>query len=411
MAEKVEKDKKTDEDVKDRFLTCAICLDVYKSPKILPCVHTFCEKCLDNHIAKHKKPDEAPEEVEFPCPICYQPMKMNAVTSAGSTFNHFMFSLVDYFVSGADREKGLNCERCKENGDTGEGTNRCVDCDLVMCDPCCQTHNSFKVMKGHITLKISDFADPSNRRLVQSRTIYCEQHTSEPLKFYCQTCKELFCRDCFPTKHRSHESVEIKDAAETVTQQIDQVVASGKEKLDVIMLAMIAHNSYEKKLEEQVDNCKSAISKLQKSIHDLADNVAKNLLQQLDTIHGPEKKNIDAHTDLLQHKELGVNTSIEFLTKLNKEGHNVEIIKMEREIKKLQDDWDKMDENCLHLQQKLRVDYDILQPTLEDTLKVNKITSQWKSFKPKVQQIEIEDTDLDWSPKLNFENLPLITEN
>ena len=28
-------------------LRCSVCLDDFKDPKVLPCCHTFCKKCLD----------------------------------------------------------------------------------------------------------------------------------------------------------------------------------------------------------------------------------------------------------------------------------------------------------------------------------------------------------------------------
>ena len=30
----------------DDQLTCAICLDTYNNPRVLPCLHVFCENCL-----------------------------------------------------------------------------------------------------------------------------------------------------------------------------------------------------------------------------------------------------------------------------------------------------------------------------------------------------------------------------
>ena len=34
----------------DEFLVCKICLDGYKRPKNLECLHTFCEDCIDKHV-------------------------------------------------------------------------------------------------------------------------------------------------------------------------------------------------------------------------------------------------------------------------------------------------------------------------------------------------------------------------
>ena len=45
---------------------CCVCLDKYKSPRTLPCIHTFCLQCL-KHLAQWKLPGE-----EAPCPLCNQ---------------------------------------------------------------------------------------------------------------------------------------------------------------------------------------------------------------------------------------------------------------------------------------------------------------------------------------------------
>lgn len=31
-------------------LTCGICNETYKNPKVLPCLHSFCQNCLDSKI-------------------------------------------------------------------------------------------------------------------------------------------------------------------------------------------------------------------------------------------------------------------------------------------------------------------------------------------------------------------------
>ena len=31
----------------NKELTCAICLELFKTPKMLPCLHTFCKSCLE----------------------------------------------------------------------------------------------------------------------------------------------------------------------------------------------------------------------------------------------------------------------------------------------------------------------------------------------------------------------------
>jgi hypothetical protein len=47
----------------DRLMTCSICLDKFRIPKVLPCMHTFClTPCLTNLID--------PRDRRFRCPEC-----------------------------------------------------------------------------------------------------------------------------------------------------------------------------------------------------------------------------------------------------------------------------------------------------------------------------------------------------
>ncbi len=43
-------EKPVPENIRDKFLTCAVCLSEYKDPRFLPCLHTFCKKCIGDLI-------------------------------------------------------------------------------------------------------------------------------------------------------------------------------------------------------------------------------------------------------------------------------------------------------------------------------------------------------------------------
>ena len=52
------------EDQIDDLTECAICTETLSQPKVIPCLHTFCLKCLENYCAgnEHGK--------SMPCPLC-----------------------------------------------------------------------------------------------------------------------------------------------------------------------------------------------------------------------------------------------------------------------------------------------------------------------------------------------------
>ena len=50
------------EDV-DKELTCAVCLSRYETPKVLPCLHTYCKGCLEDLVKKAR-------DDQVTCPQC-----------------------------------------------------------------------------------------------------------------------------------------------------------------------------------------------------------------------------------------------------------------------------------------------------------------------------------------------------
>ena len=47
-------------------LTCAVCSDRFCDPKVLPCLHTYCRKCVEN-LAKEESPED--DSVKVLCPL------------------------------------------------------------------------------------------------------------------------------------------------------------------------------------------------------------------------------------------------------------------------------------------------------------------------------------------------------
>ena len=52
-------------------LDCAVCMEQFKEPKVLPCLHTYCKGCLEKLVKK-----EGPDYV-VTCPECRQDTKVS----------------------------------------------------------------------------------------------------------------------------------------------------------------------------------------------------------------------------------------------------------------------------------------------------------------------------------------------
>ena len=111
----------------EETLTCPICLDLFDDPRLLPCSHTFCSKCLqaaENHRSI------------IICPLCRCQFVGQALP-----VNRIVLSLVEQQRQGAiDDSRPVTitakCYDCKSYAKLTV----CCHCDTLLCHKCHHRH-------------------------------------------------------------------------------------------------------------------------------------------------------------------------------------------------------------------------------------------------------------------------------
>ncbi|KAI8512717.1 hypothetical protein Bbelb_093560 [Branchiostoma belcheri] len=214
------------EEFDDKFLTCAVCQEIYTDPRVLPCLHTFCAKCLETW-RKGKS--------QFICPTCRQQVRLRR-TGVGSLPPYFfMNSLLDFRTLHKSEEAHTKCQMCKSDNKV-EG--RCTDCSLLLCKNCITAHSNIPELRDHYIITLDDLKNPSVRPKY-TRAQYCPRHTDQRMTFYCQPCAKLVCRDCTITEHRpgpgsNHDPQEVTRIAKEYKAGLETLVAKTKYTADVL---------------------------------------------------------------------------------------------------------------------------------------------------------------------------------
>ncbi|XP_078605475.1 uncharacterized protein LOC144878587 [Branchiostoma floridae x Branchiostoma japonicum] len=121
-------------------LICSICLELYTRPKMLPCQHTFCQDCLQDHAGKGRT---------FQCPICRQQVKLTRQGVEGLPVNHLVTSLCERLQnqatqSGETREQPQSGNRCSFHPSEVLKV-YCKQCQVPVCDQCLeQAHDDHR---------------------------------------------------------------------------------------------------------------------------------------------------------------------------------------------------------------------------------------------------------------------------
>ena len=189
--------KKGLQDLKDE-ITCPVCQEFFQDPKILPCFHYYCKRCVLQLAAR---------EQHFPCPECRGDTLLPPTGADGfptAFFVNRMKSLHDAMekVQGATSSGDLICEQCHSD----KAVAFCRHCAQFICDFCREGHRRMKMLSGHTVVSIEELRRNAEENLpiVHPEPMRCKEHQKR-LKIYCFTCNQLICRDCVLIEHKDHK--------------------------------------------------------------------------------------------------------------------------------------------------------------------------------------------------------------
>ena len=119
----------------EQLLTCAICLDRYRNPKLLPCHHTYCqEPCLEGLV------DYARRQIK--CPECRAEHRIpyQGVQTFQTNVTLVRFLELHRGITGEEPEPIPSmmerCGVCSEKS----SVERCAHCDKKICPECKEAH-------------------------------------------------------------------------------------------------------------------------------------------------------------------------------------------------------------------------------------------------------------------------------
>jgi len=265
--------------------TCPICLSLFGNPKSLPCLHTFCLKCLQGYF-KGKCPGD-----KAPCPMCRKEFQIPPEGLDGLQHHFFVQQLVDVRKASSEEFDEVACEVCQEENDEDVdsvplATAYCVNCSQKLCEQCVRPHRRWK---GGAHL-VKPLVAEVEQELIQLRASACDKHPDKQVELYCCDCDENICLMCSAVKHRSHNSLEIPEAADSFRPGID---ADAKK---VLASINSAHRQMEISRQDaaevrvKVDDTKKLIVSTGDQLKRSVDNQISDLMMELESVTSESDK-------------------------------------------------------------------------------------------------------------------------
>ena len=173
---------------------------------MLPCLHTFCLQCL------FKASEIQGDKEALKCPTCDEkvPLPQGGI-------DHLPLDLhkaheAEIALCSQKLERGAEpCGVCFRI-DSGLAVAFCVNCWEFLCKLCEEHHRSAHKSYKHEIITVGGASKnekgqySSLARKIHEPPMPCSIHHDEVLKFYCEQCEKLICRDCMELNHNEHRS-------------------------------------------------------------------------------------------------------------------------------------------------------------------------------------------------------------
>lgn len=291
------------------FLKCPICLETFKRPKCLPCLHTFCETCLQVYIGSDNSSEatnseESKSKVEassdhsgIRCPTCRKFIPIGAEVAKytwlqGLPDNFFIKSLIDKQLI---QTESKTCDPCASNGKKTLAQSWCANCSEALCQECHNYHQKFKALRNHPLLDLNS-VKTQEKTTSLSGFIPCADHTSSPAQVFCRDHHVACCTLCATVRHRTCSEI-------STLEEASKNVKNDKTTLD-----------------------------LQKELNDLIDSLHKRISQRKDCL-----VNLKLTKETMENKTTGlINDAIKHLETLKTSFKN----DMENKVKALSENFD-----------------------------------------------------------------------
>ncbi|XP_035682825.1 E3 ubiquitin-protein ligase TRIM56-like [Branchiostoma floridae] len=316
------------EKVSDDSTQCTICFYTFKNPKVLPCLHTFCEHCLREWVQKN-------DGDTFPCPICRQPVSLPQNGVEGLKDNFFIASLVKAVTEHNKVRQGKDDVLCTSCEEGKPATSRCSECAEFLCESCESAHRLVRATRGHTLIIFEELKTGKYDNVFRARKAPpCLKHSGEMLKLYCRTCETPICNECALFEHRDsqHDYVQIEKVAAEKRQTILDLTPQCQARMEFFRQTEEVQKRLKEQLQLNAEGAREKVHKTAQTLIEMVKEESDRLLNCIDTEETSRKKQIDAEIEGAQISLASAKSTCEFAETLAREGGDYEVVSFSQDM-------------------------------------------------------------------------------
>ena len=310
-------------------ITCPICQEHYTEPKVLPCLHYYCKKCILKLALRTQSCEP------FHCPEC----RSEATLPEGGVDNlktAFFANRLKSKVMNLQKAHGkveVKCELCTKSPPTAKAF--CRQCARFVCNECVEIHSDLQIFLTHEVASLEDLKHGRAKPIAMKKipTSKCEVH-EEPFTIYCYDCSCLICQHCTLKDHKDHNYEFTKKAAPGAKAKLLEDKQTMKDLLDELVKA--GEKIHVTKLEIEAQE-QASINKLQtsfKELHNILEECEQELVEDATTIAQQKLQKLSQQEKTLSLASAELKSVVDYTERCVSLSTDNELVSMDTEIRK-----------------------------------------------------------------------------
>ncbi|XP_013409980.1 E3 ubiquitin-protein ligase TRIM71 [Lingula anatina] len=321
-------------------LSCSTCGERYADPRVLPCFHTFCRRCL---VDRH----EGEEGGQIQCPTCSQKAALGEGGVDSLPANIFIKNILDVVVSheedfeNGDLDKEHAVRHCSSCDEGAPATSHCKDCNEFLCDNCVRAHLRVRLTKDHMIVRMNQRdnnahartnisaqqATPTMQPVSDRPPSFCQIHEHEILRLYCDSCARAICRECTMSEHLGHNFIYLQDAVENSKTVTMKLLVDAKAGIKSIEDSLHTTQSMQERVEGRAQ---AVVTEVRATTHRhmaALEERERDLLHRVEKIRQVKGKSLHVQAEELRQGLTSLTMTVEEVQAILDTGTDVDVLK------------------------------------------------------------------------------------
>ncbi|KAL5471151.1 hypothetical protein EMCRGX_G029235 [Ephydatia muelleri] len=275
--------------VLEKHITCPVCLEVFKEPKTLSCLHTYCRECVNKLIQARATYGD------IQCPECRGVVPVYEKDANKFPTSFLMNSLIDtYEKLTKSSDPSMLCENCGKD----KATAFCSDCALHICAGCVLCHKTMK----------------------------------KQLELYCQSCEQLICLSCTIIDHKGHNFDFVDTLATVLKSEVQSDIGGIVDKEHSIQQAIVNVENVKEELTKQGNGLEHSICEVFEQLEAALNREKEILLQQTKHMVGAKIGVLSTQAEMLLSTQTAFKSLQSFIQETSENSCNEEFVSLKSQM-------------------------------------------------------------------------------